>query len=162
MRTRAKSEIQNRGSWKLVHTSKYSHIFTRDQTILGKSVIDGNNHVNNSGYAGFIETIRQDQFLPSYGFSDNIFNEMGWQQIRRSSEFTYGRGLQEGEKTDITLEVYVEPRTFFHMVFDFYNSEGRPAAQVVTNDFFKRNIGGAWTLYSMPTPKFFVDGIRNV
>ncbi|MEK6945404.1 MAG: hypothetical protein AABW63_01285 [Nanoarchaeota archaeon] len=79
MQTKTRSEKSaNKDSWKLVHTSKYSHIFTRDQTILGKSVIDGNNHVNNAGYAGFIETIRQDQFLPSYGFSDHIFNEMGW------------------------------------------------------------------------------------
>ncbi|MEK6945405.1 MAG: hypothetical protein AABW63_01290 [Nanoarchaeota archaeon] len=89
---------------------------------------------------------------------------MKWagQQIRRSIEFTFGRGLQEGERTEVNLEVYVEPRTLFHMVFDFYNSHGKPAAQAVTNDFFKRNIGGAWTLYSKPVPEFFLEKIRNV
>ncbi len=145
-----------------IHASEYSHIFTRDQTILGQSVIDGNNHVNNSAYAGIIEVIRQDMFLPNHGFSDEVFNQMGWQQIRGTAEFNYGCGLNEGEKARISLEVHVEPKTFFHMVFDFYNSQGRPAAQVVTKDCFRRNISGVWTLYSKPIPEFFVDKIRNV
>jgi len=154
----------------LIHRSIYNYIFTRDQTNLGKSVIDKNQagdtgrlRVNNSAYGALVEIIRQDIFLPNYGFSDQFFNEMGWQQVRGVKGERYKKGLFEGEETKIDLNLYIEPRIYFHMVFDFFNSKKEIAATIVTNDCWnKKTDRGIWILHRGPIPEFFIKSIKNV
>lgn len=146
----------------LVNRSYYSHTFTKDQEILGMSVIDDNNHVNNIGYVAVIEKIRQLEFLPRYGFSDKKLNEIGWKQIRKIGAAEFGTGLMEGEQTDIHVSVYIEPKLWFHMLFDFYNSQEKLAAKIVTNDFWMKNEKGVWVVHRGFTPQFFINAIRNV
>lgn len=146
----------------LVHQSEYKYSFDPSQKVLGESIIDGNGHVNNIGYTVLVEDIRRNRFLPHYGFSDQILNEMGWQQIRRSGAATFRKGLASKEETRVDLSFYVEPKIWFHMVFDFVDSEGNQAARIVTNDFWNQRQSGIWVPYKGKCPAFFLNKIRNI
>ena len=123
--------------------------------------VEGNFHVKDDYYSIVAEIIRQEHFLPAYGFSDDWFNEKGWQQIRVDGYVHHERGIETGHDMRVNLEFYVEPRLWFHMVFDFVRPDGNLAAKMYTNDIFKKNSGGIW-LPARRVPQFFIEKIRNV
>jgi len=146
-----KVDVSNLGT--LVHRSEYAVPINFGN--------DPNCHVNSGFYGMLAEVVRKEHFLPQYGFSDEWFNKNGWRQIRKLLVVDYGEGIESGQEMRVGLDFYVEPRLWFHMVFDCKRSDGQQAARMWSNDFFKKKEGEVWKP-CRSVPDFFVDKIRNV
>ena len=146
----------------LIHISNYSYTFTRDQTFLGRPVIDENNHVNNAGYMGCAEVIRQERFLPYYGFSDEWFNQHNLQQIMGIGvvDWRGAKGIEAGEKANVEMRLYVDPGLYFHMTWVFSKENGELGVRMLSENYFNKKSKGVW-IPSKKIPEFFIDAIRK-
>jgi len=147
-----KSKIDLTKLGERIHRSNYDFI-------VGKN--DRNEHLGNDKYGNYAEEIRQNRFLPQYGFSDAEFNKKGFRQMRKELQIFYGAGIEEGALMDIRLDLFLKNPTIFHMVFDFIRPDGKLAAKAYSADAFLKKENGVWKP-SRKIPQFFIEAIRNV
>ncbi len=145
-----KIEIENLGE--LVHKSNYEIEVEEN---------DANGHLNNSMYGVYAEKIRQKLFLPRYGFSDKWFNERGFRQVRRELSIFFKKGIEASNKMDVGLELFVEDKIWFHMIFDFIRPDKNLAAKMYTTDYFMKKKKGIF-VPCRKVPQFFIDAIKNI